>query len=235
MPRTPIDYSKTVIYKIVCNDLSVIDCYVGSTTDFTKRKCKHKSDCKTSHLRVYEFIFTNGGWDNWTMLEIEKYPCNDNNEARLRERYWYEQLNANLNMINPNRGPKECCKKYRDENKDKIIIIQKLYNENNKIKIALRQKEYYNTHIEEILQNKKEYRENNIDDINDKQRIYYADNKDLYKKSNHISYLNNKDKISEHRKMRVQCKCGKTHNHSETTPHSKSKFHQNFLLTQTIL
>ena len=46
MPRKPIDYSKTISYKIVCNDLSITDCYVGHTTDFTKRKSHHKSDCK---------------------------------------------------------------------------------------------------------------------------------------------------------------------------------------------
>ena len=34
MPRKEIDYSKTVIYKIVCNDLNVKDVYVGHTTDF---------------------------------------------------------------------------------------------------------------------------------------------------------------------------------------------------------
>jgi hypothetical protein len=39
MPKTTIDYSKTVIYKIVCNDLDVKDIYIGSTTEFTKRKC----------------------------------------------------------------------------------------------------------------------------------------------------------------------------------------------------
>ena len=43
MPRKEIDYSKTVIYKIVCNDLNVKDVYVGHTTDFTKRKATHKS------------------------------------------------------------------------------------------------------------------------------------------------------------------------------------------------
>ena len=38
MPRKAIDYSRTIIYKIVCNDLNVEECYVGSTTDFSKRK-----------------------------------------------------------------------------------------------------------------------------------------------------------------------------------------------------
>jgi len=36
MPRTPVDYSKTIIYKIVCKDLSIVDLYVGHTTDLEK-------------------------------------------------------------------------------------------------------------------------------------------------------------------------------------------------------
>lgn len=53
MPRKEIDYSKTVMYKIVCNDLTVKDCYVGSTTDFTNRKGQHKSCCINENLKNY--------------------------------------------------------------------------------------------------------------------------------------------------------------------------------------
>ena len=38
MPKTPIDYTKTVIYKIVCLDLDIKDSCVGSTTSFIKRE-----------------------------------------------------------------------------------------------------------------------------------------------------------------------------------------------------
>ena len=61
MPRKEIDYSKTVMYKIVCNDLRVKDLYVGHTTDFTKRKNGHKTNCfnvnsKLFNLKVYKCI-----------------------------------------------------------------------------------------------------------------------------------------------------------------------------------
>ena len=43
MPRTPIDYSKTLIYKLVKNDdYDNANVYVGSTTDFTRRKTNIK-------------------------------------------------------------------------------------------------------------------------------------------------------------------------------------------------
>ena len=106
MPRKEIDYSKTVIYKIVCNDLNVKDVYVGHTTDFTKRKVSHKGvlNCPNHHnynLKVYTTIRDNGGWENWTMIEIEKYPCNGKNEACSRERHFYELLNDNMNIHCP--------------------------------------------------------------------------------------------------------------------------------------
>lgn len=79
MPKKEIDYSKTVMYKIVCKDLSVKDCYVGSTTGFTIRKTQHKWSSKNNKkmLKVYICIRDNGMWDNWEMILIEKYPCAD--------------------------------------------------------------------------------------------------------------------------------------------------------------
>ena len=46
MPKTILDYGKTIIYKIVCKELTIKDCYVGHTTDMTKRKHAHKFACK---------------------------------------------------------------------------------------------------------------------------------------------------------------------------------------------
>jgi len=97
MPKVQIDFSKTIIYKIVHKeDPDNHESYVGHTTEFTKRKNSHKRRCenpadKKHHLKVYKYIRENGGWDNFIMLEIEKYPCNDGNEARARENYWYNE------------------------------------------------------------------------------------------------------------------------------------------------
>ena len=122
MPKHPIDYQKNIIYKIVCDDLTVKECYVGHTTDFTKRKCKHKhhTNNKQSKEKKYETIRINGGWENWSMIEIEKYPCKDQNEARARERHWVEVLNATLNSHCPFRvDRKEICKASYEKLKDK--------------------------------------------------------------------------------------------------------------------
>ena len=125
------NYQNTIIYKIVCNDLNIKDCYVGHTTNWIKRKYKHKQSCnnvkeKNHNLNVYKFIRENGGWDNWSMIEICKYPCNDKREAESEERKYYELLNSILNTRRPIRSKeekkiidKENHKKYYEKNKEK--------------------------------------------------------------------------------------------------------------------
>jgi len=102
MPRLPTDYSRNVIYKLCCLDQSITDIYVGQTTDFTKRKNCHKSNCnnensKEYNLYVYQFIRLHGGWKNWNMIQVEEYPCNHKREAEARETYWMKELKSTLN------------------------------------------------------------------------------------------------------------------------------------------
>ena len=99
----PIDYSQTIMYKLVPKDLNSDLHYVGHTTNFRCRKSQHKRTCNTItytnyHLKVYKMIRENGGWEEWEMIEIEKFPCNNKREAEKRERELMEKFNANLNM-----------------------------------------------------------------------------------------------------------------------------------------
>lgn len=156
MPRQQVNYSKTIIYKIVCNDLKVQDVYVGHTTNFRKRKNSHKCNCQKEeqcNFNVYQKIRINGGWDNWKMLEIEKFPCNDGNEARSRERYWFEQLNANLNTLIPNRGQRE----YQESVKEKIRDYHKGYDKEYRQKNKDRITEYYEANKDKLLEYKKQW------------------------------------------------------------------------------
>lgn len=132
MPRNPTNYANTIIYKIVCKDLYITDTYVGHTTSFKDRKREHKYRLNKGYtFKIYETIRNNGGWDNWDMIEIEKYSCNDSNEARARERYWYELLSASLNtkcptlnIENEKARTKRYNKIYHAEHK-KDVYIQK--------------------------------------------------------------------------------------------------------------
>lgn len=149
MPKKEIDYKKAMIYKICCNDLKVKDIYVGSTTEFTKRKCAHKSRCNVEMPKylLYNCIRNNGGWENWSMILIEKYPCNDNIELRARERYYVEALNANLNSQIPIITKQEKQKamiKYRINNREYYIKYNKEYRIDNKEYTKKYRKEYQN-------------------------------------------------------------------------------------------
>ena len=42
-------------------------------------------------------IRTNGGWDMFRMIEIEKYPCNNKQEAEKREFEIMKKVNARTN------------------------------------------------------------------------------------------------------------------------------------------
>ena len=69
-----VNYSKTVIYKIICNDNYIKDVYVGHTVDLTRRRYEHKCSCinekrKSYNYKLYKFIRENGGWNNWTMIK----------------------------------------------------------------------------------------------------------------------------------------------------------------------
>ena len=103
MPKSIIDYSNTIIYKIFCKDPEVTDIYVGHTTNFIKRKYQHKimSASDNNQLKIYEIIRKNGGWDNWNMIEIASYNCKDSTEARIREQEHYDLLKPSLNIYNP--------------------------------------------------------------------------------------------------------------------------------------
>ena len=129
MPRKPIDYSKAIIYKIVCNDLNIKECYYGSTTDFKSRKHNHKSCCdninnKEYNAVKYQFIRVNGGWDNWNMVLVKTYPCKSKLELLTEERRCMEQDYNRLNVLIPSRTQNE----WNNDNKD----YHKKWYENNK-------------------------------------------------------------------------------------------------------
>ena len=112
MPKTPIDYSKCCIYKICCLDATIDDIYVGSTTDMVKRRHGHKSKCndpksKGHNYQVYQFIREHGHWENWEMVRIESFPCENSDEMRQREREIFDELRPTLNAIRPKSSKEE--------------------------------------------------------------------------------------------------------------------------------
>ena len=122
------NYSNSVIYKIVCNDKSVHDMYIGSTCSFISRKAQHKSACNNANGRkynrkVYKCIRGLGGWDAWSMIPIIQYPCESKMALHIKEREVMENHNATLNS--------QCAYTTEDEYIEKKKISNKKWNETN--------------------------------------------------------------------------------------------------------
>ena len=202
MPRKPIDYSKTHFYKIVCKDTSITDCYVGHTTDFTKRKCQHKSCClneNDSHYSVflYDFIRKNGNWNNWDMVLIKTIKCENGLEARSIERKYYEELKASLNIDTPNQTKKEWEDKQSDEWKEK-------------------RKAYCRNHYHQNKEKYKQMREENKEHIKEQKKQNYLKKRDEIRK-----------KLDEH----FDCPCGGRYTLTHKALHCRTNRHQAYLQT----
>jgi hypothetical protein len=194
------DYSKCVIYRLCCKDLNIKELYIGSTCNFTRRKCGHKSRCHNENdpkynCKVYKFIRDNGGWDNWDMILVEEYPCENKPQKIQRERYWYEELKADLNKECPGRDKKEWYKTNRDE----VLVKCKKYNETRKEEIKKYSKEYYETNKEYLSEKRKEY------------------------------YETHKEKINEEKKETITCECGSVFRKDAIRAHERTKKHLDFI------
>jgi len=188
-----MDYSKTIIYKIehIENDNLV---YVGHTTNWDKRKYKHKSCCnnekgKAYNLKVYQMIRENGGWNAFKMIEVEKYPCKDRREAEKRECEVMKELKANMNRYMSYKADED----YYENNKEKF----KEYYENNKEKIKEQQKKFREINKEKLNEKKKEYRKAN----KDKTKKYYENNKERIMEQHKEYYEREKHRLIENNKQ----------------------------------
>ena len=201
MPKTPIDYAKTIIYKLVHkDDLYDENIYTGHTTEMTKRKAEHKSSCNNPNSdkynqKNYKYIRENGGWDEWCMIEIEKYPCKDKPEAIARERVIQTEMKAKLNTCIAGRTKKE----------------------------------WTNDNFEKIKKTKEKHYIDNKDKIIERSIQYYIHNKDKVIGRSNQRYIDNKDIINEKRKQKTTCDhCGSIVTKSDMARHKKTKKCINF-------
>jgi len=240
-----VNYSKSIIYKLCCQDPAITKIYIGSTTAFARRKNQHKFHCiteksKNHNYYVYQFIRDNGNWDNWDMVQVEKYDAKDKYTLHCRERHWIETLKSELNIIVPTRTKKEhyqdnkdaiqeLNKEYYQNNKKAIIENVKHYRENNKDKIQELNKQYYQDNKEAILEYQKEYYENNKEVVQERFKQYYQDNKVAMKAQMKQYRVNNKDALQAHANGKIMCECGSTVSRSHLARHTRSKKHKDLI------
>jgi hypothetical protein len=208
MPRLPIDYKKSIIYSIVSKTDETL-LYVGSTTDFTKRKNKHKTVCNNENNRAYNFqvyvmIRANGGWEAFDMKPVKEFSCENKIQLLIEEERIRKEMNANLNARKAHltkeekqEYQKEHMIEYRQQNKDELLEYQKNYYEQNRDKILKKTKEYQHQNRDEILKKKKEYRQQHKEQIKEQRKEYQQQNKEQIAEYKRQYYLLNRDKILE--------------------------------------
>ena len=136
------DYSKSHIYNIYCNDTSIKNHYVGSSNCLLYRKRTHKSsynneNCNKYNIPLYQFIRSNGGWDNFSFEVLEEYPCVNSQELLQREDYWIKKYDFDelLNCRKANRTTEE-LKEYKKKYNRQYYI-------DNAIPLRERNRQYY--------------------------------------------------------------------------------------------
>lgn len=194
-----------IMYKIQPKNNNLIFSYIGHTADFIERKGQHKknttniNDRKHYHLKVYQTIRDNGGWDEWEIIELEKYICNDKMKARMREQELMISHNTNLNtcraFITEDERKKrkqeittkykaehvelikEQQQQYKQDHKDVIKEQMRIYRQENKEEVYKKQQEYRKLHAEKYKENDKIWREANKEINKEKRKIYEAKKK----------------------------------------------------------
>ncbi len=229
MPKNPIDYANGLQYKIVCKDPSITDCYNGSTCSLKDRKSEHKKRCnkpnsKAYNLKVYQFIREHGGWDNWTMVQLELSPCNTKQELVLREREIFDILKPTLNSYSPTldvQKKKKTKAEYNATHRDEIKKYGAEYNATHKEELKKYWAEYNVTHREE----RKKWRE----DHKEAYKKYCEQNKDILSAKRKQHYEQNKVEIAARRKEQITCECGCVSTIQHLSRHQRTQNHLNLM------
>ena len=200
---------KYIFYKICCLDTNIVESYVGSTKNFTRRKCEHKRNVSNHHYKVYQFIRDNGGWDNFNMIPIKEVECETKLQAIMIEEEIRCELKANLNSI----------KAYITE--EQLIQRDKDYRIKNKAYICEQKKQYWEANKDRLNKLHQEWYETKKDEINSKRREKYCLVKDEIKAN----------------KTFIQCKCGGnyTNNTYSKTRHEKTLKHQSLIESENYI
>ena len=223
------------IYSITCIDKKVKGIYVGSTNDLVKRKKSHKHvlNDETNNIKLYNTIRANGGWVNWEIKILESFTCETQHQAFIKERYYIDKWQADLNIKRPYRTLEE-KKLYKTE-------YGKLYNIEHKEEILKQTKQFYIENKNKILKYRKQFRLDNKEKIAEQEKTHYDKNKNKILEKQRQFRLDNKEKIAEHDKKyqvenaerikqqkaeRIFCPhCDLYHRRGDKVRHSRSKLH----------
>lgn len=152
-------YKKGKIYVIKYNNEIK---YVGSTTlslndrfGYFRRNSFNES-YKGYNLKVHKYIRETNDWNNWSIHLFLDYPCNNKKELCKKEGEIIKELNPSLNIEIAGRTQEErynenpeyykemwnkASKKWRENNKEYMAILQNKWWHKNKKEISAKRNE----------------------------------------------------------------------------------------------
>jgi len=207
------DFSKGMIYRIVCNITG--DVYIGSSAQtcaqrLSQHVAHHKlwvNDNKRYCMSSYIII----GRNDYKIVLVETYPCKNNDELRAREQFWIDQTEC-VNKIRAHNTPEQ-KKQWFQDNAEHSKELHKKYYQDNFERLNEKNKQYAKDNSEKIAEYQKEYREAHKEQKKELDKNYRTDNA---------------EQIAERRNAVITCECGVEFTQSNKSRHNKSQKHINF-------
>jgi len=132
------------IYMIFCknhfDDNGCKNFYIGHTKNLKIREGLHKSSSNNIasskyNYPIYKIIRDNGGWNNWYMIELEKFECLDERQAQKKENEYINIFNPDMNdrkSFLSKEEKKNLYKNWEIKNKEKRSQQKAIYYQENK-------------------------------------------------------------------------------------------------------
>ncbi len=166
-----VNYGNSMIYKLCCKDTNITDIYIGSTTNFYRRKSQHKSCSKSYNNYKYQFIRDNGGFENWDMVLIKNVNVSNKRELEQVEREYIDELkpilNSNMSYTSQEEKKEQKIEWYNN-NKEAHKISRDKYTENNTQKVKEYHKNYYEDNKEHLVNYHNEWKKKNKEELKKK-------------------------------------------------------------------
>ena len=133
------DFTNSIIYHIRHMESKEV-VYVGSTTNFSNRKGKHKYNCNHEERKefttpIYCHIRDNGGFNCFEVIPIKSLKLENKTQLLIAEQV---EIDKHQTLVNRNKAHRTI-----EELKEYMKQYHKQYNQEHKVELNEKKKQYY--------------------------------------------------------------------------------------------
>jgi hypothetical protein len=207
------DYKKGKIYRIVCNTTGLV--YIGSTTQtLDARLAIHKSKIEKHIYSSYRVMENN----NYKMELIEHYPCENNEQLRIREEFHCSKTDC-VNIIRPYISEDTRLEEARTRANEYRVKFPE--------KVKAKKQQDYESNREVYIQRASKWRLENSEKYKEGNRQRHMENRDKW-----VAY--NKQYYLEHGKTQIKCECGIEVSRNGIARHRRTQKHTEKISAKSI-